>query len=62
MNAAWDSEEERMATVYKHLGFRRLYRYFRSGGIYRYNPRSRRDAASLAWAYSRKERHARRRR
>lgn len=41
------------------LGFGRLYRYFRSGGFYRYNPRSRREAARLAWAYSRKARHAR---
>jgi len=36
------------------LSFRVLYRYFRSGGIYRYHPKSRRAALSFAWAYWRK--------
>lgn len=36
------------------LGFWILYRYFRRGGIYRYDPNRRVKAFRLAWAYWKK--------
>lgn len=40
------------------LPLRMLYRYFRSGGIYRYEPKPRWKAARLAWVYWRKRSRA----
>ena len=39
---------------YARLGLRTLYRYFRSGGVYRYDPKPRLKELRLAWAYWRK--------
>jgi hypothetical protein len=36
------------------IGYRKLYHYFRSGGIYKYMPRGRINAAIIAYKYWRK--------